>query len=131
MNIFLLNPIGCPYHNLFSKIVFLIVFFIIGSNKELLLCYAIITDSWYDVTTVCIYKKVEKPPSGADPEILERGGQKPNSRKGGGQNSTFQCGFQSFSYKSLTNIPAKGEGGCSPSGPSPKSAPAHVEQTKH
>ena len=28
---------GCPYLNLFSKTVFLIVFFIIGSNKELLL----------------------------------------------------------------------------------------------
>ena len=28
---------GCPYLNLFSKIVLLIVFFIIGSNKELLL----------------------------------------------------------------------------------------------
>ena len=38
-----------------------------------------------------------------------RGGSK-NFRKGG-RNSTFQCGFQSFSYKSLTNIPAKGGGG--------------------
>ena len=28
---------GCPYLKLFSKIVFLIVFFIIGSNKEMLL----------------------------------------------------------------------------------------------
>ena len=38
------------------------------------------------------------------------GGRKPNSRKGGGggRNSTFQCSFQSFSYKSLTNIPPKG-----------------------
>ena len=36
---------------------------------------------------------------GAGSQILERGG---------GRNSTFQCGFQSFSYKSLTNIPAKG-----------------------
>ena len=49
------------------------------------------------------------PVPGADPEISERGGggRKPNSRKGS-QNSTFQCSFQSFSYKSLTNIPPKG-----------------------
>ena len=61
-------------------------------------------------------------PSGVDPEISERGGRKPNSRKGGGRNLTFQCRFPSFSYKSLTNIPPKG-GGPGPSGPSPKSAP--------
>ena len=36
-------------------------------------------------------------PSGVDPEISERGGRKPNSRKGGGQNLTFQCRFPSFS----------------------------------
>ena len=46
-------------------------------------------------------------PSGVDPEISERGGRKPNSRKGG-RNLTFQCRFPSFSYKSLTNIPPKG-----------------------
>ena len=46
----------------------------------------------------------------ADPEISERGGRKPNSRKGG-RNLTFQCRFPSFSYKSLTNIPPKNGGG--------------------
>ena len=51
------------------------------------------------------------------------GGRKPNSGKGG-RNSTFQCHFQSFSYKSLTNTPLKGGGGGrGPSGSSPKSAP--------
>ena len=49
---------------------------------------------------------------GADPEISERGGGGGGSQileRGGGWNSTFQCGFQSFSYKSLTNIPPKEE----------------------
>ena len=49
---------------------------------------------------------------GAGSQILERAG----------RNLTFQCGFQSFSYKSLTNIPAKGGATARP--PSPKSAPA-------
>ena len=67
--------------------------------------------------------------AGADPEISERGDRKPNSRKGV-RNLTFQCGFQSFCYKSLTNIPAKGVGGGGrgaggPSGPSHKSAPEY------
>ena len=47
--------------------------------------------------------------SGADPEISERGGgDRSQILERGGQNSTFQCGFQSFSYKSLINIPPKG-----------------------
>ena len=45
------------------------------------------------------------------------GAPKPNSRKGGGRNLTFQCGFQSFSYKSLTNIPAKGGAAARPAPP--------------
>ena len=63
--------------------------------------------------------------TGADPEISEKGGRKPNSRRGG-RNLTFQCRFPSFSYKSLTNIPPKRRGrggGRGPTGPSPKSAP--------
>ena len=56
-----------------------------------------------------------------------RGGSR-NFRKGGGgsqiqerggRNSTFQCGFQSFSYKSLTNTPAKGGGGGGAARPAP------------
>ena len=64
--------------------------------------------------------------SGTDPEISERGIRKPNSRKGG-QNSTFQCSFQSFSYKSLSNIPPKGGGGGRPAPPqNPRLALLHV-----
>ena len=44
---------------------------------------------------------------GAGSQILERGG----------RNLTFQCGFQPFSYKSLTNIPAKGEAAARPAPP--------------
>ena len=55
---------------------------------------------------------------GADPEISERGGgRRPNSGKGGGQNATFQCRFQSFSYKSLRNIPPKGGTAARPAPP--------------
>ena len=60
--------------------------------------------------------------AGADPEISERGAGSQILEKGG-RNSTFQCSFQSFSYKFLTNIPPKGGGGRAPSGPYPKSAP--------
>ena len=49
---------------------------------------------------------------GADPEISERGG----------RNATFQCHFQAFSYKSLTNTPPKG-GAVARPGSSPKSTP--------
>ena len=45
---------------------------------------------------------------GAGSQILERGG---------GRKSFFQCGFQSFSYKSLTNIPAKGGATARPAPP--------------
>ena len=44
----------------------------------------------------------------AGSQILERGG---------GRNSTFQCCFQSFSYKSLTNIPPKGKATARPAPP--------------
>ena len=44
---------------------------------------------------------------GSGSQILERGGQK----------STFQCGFQSFSYKSVTIIPPKGGAAACPAPP--------------
>ena len=59
--------------------------------------------------------------SGADPEISERGGRKPNSRKGGPEfdfSVPLSVIFLLISY----HIPPKG-GGRGPSGPSPKSAP--------
>ena len=54
--------------------------------------------------------------TGADPGISERGDRKPNSGKRN-QNSTFQCHFQSFSYKSLTNAPLKGGATARPAPP--------------
>ena len=54
--------------------------------------------------------------SGADPEISERGAGSQILERGG-WNSTFQCGVQSFSYKSLTNIPAKGGAAACPAPP--------------
>ena len=68
-----------------------------------------------------LLKSRRKP--GADPEISERGAGSQILERGG-WNATFQCRFQSFCYKSLTNIPPKG-GGRGPSGPSPKSAPVN------
>ena len=69
--------------------------------------------------SLCIYLVKDVLGTGADPKISERGGRKPNPRKGGGgsRNSTFQCGFQSFSYKSLTNIPTKGGAAARPAPP--------------
>ena len=52
-------------------------------------------------------QKFQKGGGGGGSQILEGGG---------GRNSTFQCSFQSFSYKSLTNIPPKG-------GPAARPAP--------
>ena len=48
---------------------------------------------------------------------FRKGGPEAKSRRGGGRNSTFQCGFQSFSYKSLTNAPAKGGAAARPAPP--------------
>ena len=62
--------------------------------------------------------------SGADPEILERGGRKPNSRKGGPEYRLFSAAFSHSLINFLQVFQQKGgRGGRGPSGPSPKSAP--------
>ena len=68
------------------------------------------------------------PVPGADPEISERGGRKPNSRKGGPKfdfSVQLSVIFLQISYKYSTK-----RGGCGPSGPSPKSAPEYTGYTR-
>ena len=60
---------------------------------------------WYTVQSQGWIQKFQK--GGTGSQILERGC----------WNVTFQCCFQSFSYKSLTNIPPKGGGHGPPPAP--------------
>ena len=65
---------------------------LVGLNVQTMMCN-------YSIIYVMIQGWVQKfQKGGAGSQTLERGG----------QNLTFQCSFQSFSYKSPTNIPAKG-----------------------
>ena len=73
----------------FEKAIFPLVIFMAFVCRRFV---AVLTNT--NLRTVHCFKQHP----GADPKISERGG----------RNVTFQCHFQSFSYKSLTNTPPKG-----------------------
>ena len=78
--------------------------------------------------SLCIYLVKDVLGTGADLKISERGGRKPNPRKGGGAGiRLFSAAFSHFLINLLQIFQQKG-GGRGPSGPSPKSAPGEVER---
>ena len=71
------------------------------ANIKFAIIFAVVQSRGKTTDLICI--------SGADPEISERGGRKPNSRQGGGGIRLFSAAFSHFLINLLQIFQQKGE----------------------